>query len=88
MTIDELRQRLIDAGERVTIIDSISEAALARLLGISHRTMRDRRTRQGDVPRFRVNGRSVVFDLVDVLEYLDERRSPATRVNKWQFGRM
>lgn len=88
MTVDELREKLIQAGERVTLLDSISEPTLARLLGVSNRGMRDRRTRQGNVPRFRVNGKSVVYDLADVVTYLEERKSPARCVNKWQYGRM
>ena len=84
MTVDDLRSRLIAGGERVTLLDAIAEPTLARLLGIAPRTMRDRRTRQGDCPRFRVNGRSVVYELADVVAYLDTRTSSATSGNEWQ----
>lgn len=84
MTVDELRARVLAAGRRVTLLDAIDEPTLALLLGIADRTMRDRRTRQGDCPRFRVNGRSVVYALADVADYLGSRTSPAMSGNEWQ----
>ena len=73
MTVDELRARIVAAGESVTLSDTVHEDTCALVLGMKVRTLREHRA-AGISPAFVCVGRSIFYRLADILSYLEARR--------------
>lgn len=67
----------VDAAQDDLVTLALTEAEAARLLGLATQTLRNRRSVQDPrVPRWYRNGRSIRYELADVLEFKRKNFTP------------